>query len=43
MNLERTTLPFLFALFSLVGTTALLAADAPTSSKLDYPKAKLVD
>ena len=43
MNLERTTLPFLLAVFSLVGATALFAADAPTSSKLDYPKAKIVD
>src|SRR5215469_7083399 len=43
MNLERTTLPFLLAVFSLVGATALFAADALTSSKLDYPKAKLVD
>ena len=43
MNLERTALPFLLAVFSLVGATALFAADAPTSSKLDYPKAKLVD
>ena len=39
----RAILPFLLVLMSLLCVAALLAGDAPSLTKLDYPKAKTVD
>jgi prolyl oligopeptidase len=39
----RIMLPFLLVLISLLCMAALLAGDAPSFTKLDYPKAKRVD
>src|SRR5271165_7409754 len=44
MNLVcRTLLPFLLGFSSLLCAAVVLAAQAPPSPKLDYPKAKAVD
>jgi prolyl oligopeptidase len=44
MKLEpRVMLPFLLVLIPLLCVAALLAGDAPSFTKLDYPKAKRVD
>ena len=39
----RAILPFLLVLIPLLGVALLLASDAPSLTKLDYPKAKTVD
>jgi len=40
---RRTALPFLLSLSSLLCVVAVLAGNAPSPSKFDYPKAKTID